>query len=175
MRPNLAVPIAGQIAVQIEELRGTGGIELRQRYREVFGELPKTSNQYHLRRRIAWSLQARALGDISARAQAKAVEILEGKLDGARQRLRKSSDRRVPEPGTELTRVYRDRTILVKVLADGFECEGQHYDSLSAAATAATGTRWNGLVFFGLAKRGASVKRSRTKHSAKEEEASRAA
>jgi len=69
MKPSLAVQIAGQIAVQIEELRGTGGTELRQRYREVFGELPKTSNQYHLRRRIAWSLQARALGDISARAR----------------------------------------------------------------------------------------------------------
>ena len=174
MKPSLAVQIAGQIAVQIEELRGTGGTELRQRYREVFGELPKTSNQYHLRRRIAWSLQARALGDISARAQAKAIEILEGRLDGVRQR-RKPSDRRVPEPGTELTRVYRDRTILVKVLANGFECEGQHYDSLSAAATAATGTRWNGLVFFGLAKRGASVKRSRRKHPANKEEASRAA
>jgi len=63
----------------------------------------------------------------------------------------------------------------VKVLANGFECEGQHYDSLSAAATAATGTRWNGLVFFGLAKRGASIKRSRRKHPAKKEEASRAA
>jgi hypothetical protein len=43
----------------------------------------------------------------------------------------------------------------VKVLADTFEYKGDRYHSLSAVARAVTGTRWNGLVFFGLAKRGA--------------------
>jgi hypothetical protein len=39
------------------------------------------------------------------------------------------------------------------VLAEGFAYEGQRYESLSAVARAITGTRWNGLLFFGLAKR----------------------
>jgi hypothetical protein len=39
----------------------------------------------------------------------------------------------------------------VKVLASGFEYLGRHYRSLSAIANEVTGTRWNGLAFFGLA------------------------
>ena len=35
------------------------------------------------------------------------------------------------------------------MLADGYEWEGRPYRSLSAIARAITGTRWNGLVFFG--------------------------
>ena len=38
--------------------------------------------------------------------------------------------------------------------ADGFEYAGKPYRSLSAIARAITGTRWNGLVFFGLKRPG---------------------
>ena len=40
------------------------------------------------------------------------------------------------------------------VLEDGFEYQGRRYKSLSAAARAITGTRWNGPLFFGLRKHG---------------------
>ena len=33
---------------------------------------------------------------------------------------------------------------------EGFEYQGRPYKSLSAVARTITGTRWNGLVFFGL-------------------------
>ena len=36
------------------------------------------------------------------------------------------------------------------VLANSYEYDGRPYKSLSAIARAITGTRWNGLVFFGL-------------------------
>jgi Protein of unknown function (DUF2924) len=62
-------------------------------------------------------------------------------------------DRRLPVAGTVLRRAYRERAVEVKVLAEGFEYEGQRYESLSAVARAITGTRWNGLLFFGLTKR----------------------
>ena len=39
---------------------------------------------------------------------------------------------------------------MVEVLPEGFRFEHQHYASLSAIAVAVTGTRWNGLAFFGL-------------------------
>ena len=55
--------------------------------------------------------------------------------------------------GSVLRRRYRERTVEVKVLAEGFEYEGHRYESLSAVARAITGTRWNGLLFFGLSKR----------------------
>ena len=45
---------------------------------------------------------------------------------------------------------------ILPVRDDGFEYQGRPYKSLSAAARAITGTRWNGLVFFGLkSQRGA--------------------
>jgi hypothetical protein len=42
---------------------------------------------------------------------------------------------------------------VVKVLAEGFEFETRQYRSLSVIAREVTGTRWNGLLFFGLAER----------------------
>jgi hypothetical protein len=62
-------------------------------------------------------------------------------------------DPRRPLPGSVLSRVFRGQTVEVKVLEDGFEYQAQRYGSLSAVARAATGTRWNGLVFFGRAQR----------------------
>ena len=62
-------------------------------------------------------------------------------------------DSRLPGAGTLLTRRLGDRQIVVKVLSDGFEYESRHYRSLSAIAREVTGTRWNGLLFFGLAER----------------------
>jgi hypothetical protein len=50
-----------------------------------------------------------------------------------------------------LSRKWKGRTILVEVLANGFRYENRHYTSLSAIAVAVTGTRWNGLAFFGCA------------------------
>ena len=42
-------------------------------------------------------------------------------------------------PAAVLRRSYRERTVEVKVLAEGFEYEGQRYESLSAVARAITG------------------------------------
>jgi hypothetical protein len=42
----------------------------------------------------------------------------------------------------------------VTVLVEGFEWEGRRYKSLSAVARAITGTRWNGLTFFGVKRHG---------------------
>ena len=65
-----------------------------------------------------------------------------------------SHDRRLPMPGTILTRLYREKNIRVTVLEKGFEYEGQVYRSLSAIAKAVTGTHWNGFGFFGLLNKG---------------------
>jgi hypothetical protein len=39
------------------------------------------------------------------------------------------------------------------VLADGFEYDGQRYESLSKVARAISGTNWNGYLFFSLQRR----------------------
>jgi hypothetical protein len=59
----------------------------------------------------------------------------------------------LPAPGSLLTRRLDDRQIVVKVLEEGFEFESRRYRSLSAIAREVTATRWNGLLFFGLAER----------------------
>jgi hypothetical protein len=49
-----------------------------------------------------------------------------------------------------LIREYQGVEHVVTVTRDGYEYQGQPYQSLSAIARAITGTRWNGRVFFGL-------------------------
>src|SRR5438445_2860046 len=154
----------------IEQLRGSTVAALKIKYRELFGEESKSSNKQFLFRRIAWRMQANAEGGLSERARRRAAEIAdeadlrtrapkgfltESPSSGERsvdcsQRQR---DWRLPTPGTLLTRRLADRQIVVKVLDGGFEYESRRYRSLSAIAREVTGTRWNGLLFFGLAER----------------------
>jgi hypothetical protein len=56
----------------------------------------------------------------------------------------------LPPPGTYLEREYKGRRVIVKVLVDGFEFDGEIYRSLSAIAREAKGTKWNGFLFFNL-------------------------
>jgi hypothetical protein len=53
-------------------------------------------------------------------------------------------------PGTVLGREWYGHMQRVTVLTDGFSWNGKTYPSLSKAAFAITGTRWNGPKFFGL-------------------------
>jgi hypothetical protein len=157
------------VVAAITELPQAKVATLQKRYRELFGEESRSSNKQFLFRRIAWRLQANAEGDLSQRARQRADEIADdrdlrvrapkeflGRPDFAPQivdRTRPSKDGRLPEPGSTLTRRLGDRQIVVKVLKDGFEYESRRYRSLSAIAREVTGTRWNGLLFFGLAER----------------------
>jgi hypothetical protein len=57
--------------------------------------------------------------------------------------------------GTRLIREYDGQRHEVTVVTGGFEYRGRRYRSLSAIASAVTGTHWNGLAFFGLRTRAA--------------------
>jgi len=59
---------------------------------------------------------------------------------------------RLPPVGavTRLVREWKGITHEVTVVEGGFEYQGRRYRSLSAAARAIAGTRWNGPLFFGL-------------------------
>jgi Protein of unknown function (DUF2924) len=143
--------------------------ELKKRYRELFSEDSKSSNKQFLFRRIAWRIQANSDGDLSERARRRANEIADDRDLRVRapkaflarsgpdlwniDRTRPPKDGRLPASGTLLTRRVGERQIVVKVLTEGFEYESRRYRSLSAIAREATGTRWNGLLFFGLTER----------------------
>jgi len=152
----------------IEELGSSKIATMKRRYRELFGEESKSSNWQFLYRRIAYRMQANAEGDLSERARRRAFDIADDRDLRVRapkefvapessspsvDRTRPPTDHRLPGPGTLLTRRLGDRQIVVKVLTEGFEYESRRYRSLSAIAREVTGTRWNGLLFFGLAER----------------------
>ena len=154
------------VYARIEELGRMQIAELRERYQEVFGEPTTTAHKQHLVRRIAWRLQVLAEGDLSERAHRRALKIADDRdlrlnvparvMQSARTAAKRKPiqpDPRRPQPGSVLSRAFRGQSVEVKVLEDGFEYQDQLYGSLSAVARAATGTRWNGLVFFGLGKR----------------------
>jgi DUF2924 family protein len=156
------------VLMEVETLRRANLAGLREKYREVFGEETRSRHREHLFRRIAWRLQARAEGDLSVRARQRAQEIADDAdlrkiappgfftvgdqpievIHGERRQ--KNHDRRIPMAGSLLTREWKGRTILVEVLQKGFWYENRFFSSLSAIALEVTGTRWNGLAFFGL-------------------------
>jgi hypothetical protein len=160
-----------EIRGEIEGLHHLTTGQLKDKYREVFGDDSRSNHKQFLFRRIAWRIQANAWGGLSERARRRALEIaddadlrvrasknfLTQAIDETRTaeaRLRPSLDPRLPLPGTPLIRRYQGQDIIVHVRADGgFECDGRIYKSLSKAVTDATGTRWNGFAFYNLGHR----------------------
>jgi hypothetical protein len=158
---------------QVAALQQLSVAALRARYAAVFGEHPRTGHKTWLVKRIAWRLQALAEGDLPERARRRAAELARDadlRLSPPRPRPnhrrapqegspttvpRKQPDPRLPPAGTLLTRVYKGRTLQVRILLHGFECAGVVYPSLSAVARAVTGSHCNGFLFFRLAEPGA--------------------
>ena len=142
--------------------------ELREKFAIVFGEPTNGRNKAWLIKRIAWRIQANAEGGLSERARQRARELANeadlrlmpprghefqtARNTGQDRAESDVLDQRLPSPGTLLTREYKGRTLQVEVLGDGFAFEGERFKSLSAVASAVTGTRWNGFLFFGLAQ-----------------------
>ncbi|MGH9867071.1 MAG: DUF2924 domain-containing protein [Candidatus Polarisedimenticolia bacterium] len=149
--------MAENIAARIAKLQVMTTAQLRQEWRKVIGGVPTSYNRRFLYKRIAWAVQAREYGGLSARAQARLEELLpfaEMWMPIGRRGLADpppATATTVPTPGTVLTRTYKGRTIAVLVRDDGqFEHAGEIFESLSAAAQAITGSHWNGNLFFGL-------------------------
>ena len=144
--------------------------QLRTKYAEVFGEPCRSRHKQWLIKRIAWRMQANEEGDLSERARKRAAELANDAdlrmMPPREPRTTKGAEQRTKTvatkvrhattllPGTVLTREYKGQTVRVTVLADGFECHGQRYRSLTAVAKAVTGKHWNGHHFFGLRSNG---------------------
>jgi hypothetical protein len=158
-------------SINLDRLARIRPHELQQLYRKMFGADLSSWNSEQARRRIAWQIQADREGGLPESARQHALEI--AREAGLRIRARTGTrrradgiplphatvtgivsdhDPRLPMPGSVIVKEYHDRNILVQVLDGGFEYDGRRFTSLSAIATEITGTKWNGLAFFGLAK-----------------------
>jgi hypothetical protein len=138
------------IAAQVAALPKKPTPELKQMWRELFDREPPGFSRNYLVSRLSYRLQELHFGGLTPTTRAKLDALADG-LDP------KAARKRVvdgPVVGTRLVREFQGREYTVTVLADGFEWEGRRYKSLSAVARAITGTRWNGLTFFGVKRHG---------------------
>lgn len=102
-----------------------------------------------LESRLAYRIQELAYGGLKPETVAR-LEALGEQLDGGNLTTRRIRHDARPIAGTRLIREWQGVEHTVTVLAEGYEWQGRPYRSLSAIARTITGTRWNGLVFFGL-------------------------
>jgi hypothetical protein len=156
---------------QIDELATMSVADLEQQHLKLFGEEPASTHRQFLFRKIAWRLQADREGGLPesarelARAIAKDAPLRNRVISNAGKRragfpieqsatttITPDHDSRLPMPGGLIVKHFKDKTIVVKVVDDGFEYDDRRYSSLSAIAQEITGTKWNGFLFFGLTK-----------------------
>jgi hypothetical protein len=137
------------VLTQVAALKTTPTPDLKKMWRELFDTEPPPYNRRFLESRLAYRLQELAYGGLS-RATVERLEALAEDLDGGSMVKRRQRVKDRPIAGTRLVREWQGAEHCVTVLDDGFEYQGRPYRSLSAIARAITGTRWNGLIFFGL-------------------------
>ena len=141
----------------VDALNDLSQTELKVLWVKQFGsQPPKLSRRSLLIDCLAFRIQEQAFGGLSFATRAKlkklALDVLEGRNPVI---LTKTHIK----PGTRLVRSWGGETHEVQVLDDGFSYRGTRYPHLSGIATAITGSRWSGPLFFGIKRR---AKESRT-------------
>ncbi|MEI8349830.1 MAG: DUF2924 domain-containing protein [Candidatus Omnitrophota bacterium] len=148
---------------KITELKSVPLYELQKKYKEAFGDNKRPSNnKVHLWRKIAYRNQELEFGGLSEKVKSKLDELIQKYEPVNNPLLRPESentpgkrpsrknDRRLPIPGSIITKNYKGQKIMVKVLENGFEYNGKIYKTLSSVASLIGGNHWNGYQFFRL-------------------------
>lgn len=121
--------------------------ELRNEWARRFGAPAPLLSPDLLRLGIGYKLQEQKYGGLSRSTRSLLRQVGTRGEGGTKPLPRKLT------PGTRLVRDWHGVGHTVTVLADGFEYDGQIWNSLTAIAKAITGAHWNGPRFFGLAER----------------------
>lgn len=155
-KPSTARPAASRrkdhefdLALETAKVASMGTDELHDLYEDTFGKPTKSNNLPHLRSILVKALADKARGQ-TPMAEGDEKQPLAKRVAAAQ--LEVPRDPRLPPVGTVFERRYKDQSIKVKVLADGFQHAGQVHKSLSALAKSFTGCATNGFVWFGLGK-----------------------
>jgi len=140
------------IPARLAALKTATTPELKAQWRDLFDSEPPPFNRRYLESRLAYRIQELAYGGLKSET-VRRLEKLGEELDGGDRKKSRIRADTMPIAGTRLIREWQGVEHVVTVTTDGFEWQGRPYKSLSAIARAITGTRWNGLVFFGLKNR----------------------
>ena len=129
---------------------------LRRQYRSLTGKAAYPSApRFVLARAVAYERQVREHGGLSPRVLAALAAAGKQELGPTGRNITGSEAASSVgflgiRPGTILVREHRNVVHRVTALEAGFSWNGSTFASLSAAARAITGVRWNGRRFFGV-------------------------
>lgn len=131
--------MSDRIAGEVEALERLDLHQLRDEWRRRYGPVALFRSPELLRLMLAWRMQASAHGGLdpetrNALARKGMIEA-EGRHLGI---------------GATLRREWQGDEVVVTVTEQGFTWGERTFRSLSAAATAIVGSKWNGPRFFGL-------------------------
>ena len=149
--------MSSEVAKTIETLKETPLKDLQDVYAGYFPGKKPSNNRTYLWRRSAYRVQELEYGELGAKAKAKLKALMDAydpvnnvalKPQVAVSGYLPKRDRRLPLPGTIITKDYKGTKIQVKALDSGFEYNGKIYKSLTAVAKEVTGDHWNGFSFF---------------------------
>ena len=143
---------AEEISRQVAQIMAMGQGELEAAWgSHCRGKPPDGLPRSFLARLLTYRVQAAAHGDLPPGLQRFLERVGRELAAGNKAPNLRLDDSFRLKPGTVLVREHGGEQHRVMVLANGFAWNGQVHKSLSAVASAITGTRWNGHRFFGLA------------------------
>ena len=137
------------VIARVAALKTTPTPALKSMWRDLFETEPPPYNRRFLESRLAYRIQELAYGGLKPET-IKRLEAIAKDLDNGDPARRRRPLKNWPIAGTRLIREFQGVEHCVTVRDEDFEYQGRPYKSLSAVARAINGTRWNGLVFFGL-------------------------
>jgi hypothetical protein len=162
--------VSTSILSEIQRIQGLQFAHLQAEWSKLYdGEPCRSRNRPYLVRRLCWRVQELQLGGLSDATQTRLRDLAPDRFTRrsipasfdptaiapqSSKAVKAKRDDRLPAAGTVITRRWRDRNLRLLVRQDGgFELDGKVYGSLSEAARAATGSRWNGWLFWRVTPR----------------------
>ncbi len=129
----------GEIEDLVEHMGEMNLDQLRSVWGKRYGAPPRLQSAPILRMMLSWRLQAEAYGGLESETRKALAQCGAAQAEGLHLGI-----------GARLTRTWKGKKVEVLVEENGFRWGGELFPSLSAAASAIAGSRWNGPRFFGL-------------------------
>ena len=151
-----------KVIKQITNLPNLNKTELENMWQRFFDYPPEVNSRQYIISKLAYRIQELAYGSVNSetekkiKAYAEVIETQENKRakikSNSMENSTKKSKKYSPMVGTKIAKEYRGKLHEVLVVTNGFAYSGEVFRSLSAIALKITGTKWNGLRFFGVKK-----------------------